>query len=170
MGPPGLDVLLDSTQLQQEQDSASRLCITHTCNTRQQQPFEPYEDEGLLTLIFIDQPAGLQVSFPCVAAPSALSDVYTSRAQVLVQSPRLADLFLWSLAVANTLPWLLLIMLACCLPLSEIVRLQVWPPTDTGINIPGGHVVVLPGHTLEHATCGLFMACKYRLVSPFCSQ
>ena len=33
------------------------------------------------------------------------------------------------------------------------------------MNIPGGHVVVLPGYTMEHATCGLFKACTYRLVS-----
>lgn len=58
MGPTAFDSLLDDTSLQPNQASASRLSITPNCNIRGPQPSE---EEGLLTLIFIDQLAGLQV-------------------------------------------------------------------------------------------------------------
>ena len=170
VGPPGLDILLDNTELQLDPDFASALSITHTCSTSQQQLCKPYEDEGLLTLIFIDQPAGLQVSNECLSSPNAPSTAHTQqlKAQVLVEILGwLIVMFLCHQPERIVLPLLLLSMLACCLPLSEVLQLQVCEPTDIVINIPGGHVAVLPGYTLEHATCGLFKACKYRLVSLF---
>lgn len=62
-----LDFLLDDTALQRDQPSQSRLSITQTCNSSDQQPCKPCEDEGLLTLIFTDRPDGfkLQVSNSC---------------------------------------------------------------------------------------------------------
>lgn len=61
VGASALDFLLD-TALHPDQPSPSSLSVTQSCNTSEQQPCKPCEDEGLLTLIFIDQPAGLQVS------------------------------------------------------------------------------------------------------------
>lgn len=71
VGVAALDVLLDDTALQSDQPSQSRLSITQICHTSEQQPCKPYEDEGLLTLIFINQPAVLQVSNSCSLSPKS---------------------------------------------------------------------------------------------------
>ena len=65
LGALVLNALLDDTLSQPNQVSASRLGITQTCNASGQQSCKPCEDEGLLTLIFINQLAGLQVSTAC---------------------------------------------------------------------------------------------------------
>ena len=85
VGVPTLDVLLDDAVVQPDQPSQSRLSFTQTCSTSEQQPCKPCKDGGLLTLIFIDQPAGLQVSTSCFSQlqvrPLLHSLLYTSNSE-----------------------------------------------------------------------------------------
>lgn len=59
LGPAAFNTLLEDSLLQPNQASTSRLSITPNCDMT---GLQPSEDEGLLTLVFIDQLAGLQVS------------------------------------------------------------------------------------------------------------
>ena len=67
--PSRLDVqafprLHNDPLLQPERSCACALSIIQTCDPSQAQSFKSHKAEGLLTLIFIDQPAGLQVDIP----------------------------------------------------------------------------------------------------------
>ena len=69
--PSGLELqatafvpLLNNPVLQPKKTCASGLSPTQACDASQAQSCKPYEAEGLFTLIFIDQVAGLQVGTP----------------------------------------------------------------------------------------------------------
>ena len=60
----------------------------------------------------------------------------------------------------------------CCAHAMHAFQVQQASGDWEDVPMPAGHVVVLPGYTLERATCGLVKATVHRVVSdcPPCMQ
>ena len=134
------DSILDDPLLEPGQVSSSRLDAIHYASAEDANDVggcQTHEDKGLLTIIFADGKAGLQVP---------------KRHYGCLYDPMLAQ------QVTKT---------------SNYVQSQVIHPKQQQVQnviIPSGCVAVLPGYTLERASCGIFKAAFHKVVSSLTHQ